>query len=183
MKIVSIMKHLPASTADSFGNAIINLLTMKKAFVNGFNKQMENKEEIIKNYEVAVKKLLDIKDIENEIVECQDDYQKIVKDIQMLVNENASTTQDQSDYQKQYNHLVEKYERINSRMIEIETEIMDKAARRLEMKEFINRIRNTEELLTQFDEELFLVTDEKIIIHADSKMLIVFKDGAKIELI
>lgn len=93
----------------------------------------------------------------------------------MLVDENASTTQDQSKYQEQYNLLVEKYEHTKNRMVEFEDEIKDKAARRLEVKEFINRLRKTEEILTQFDEELFLATIEKIIIQADSKMVIVFK--------
>ena len=64
-------------------------------------------------------------------------------------------------------------------MVEIEDEIKDKTARRFEMKEFINRLRNTEELLTQFDEELFLTTIEKIIIQADSIMVIVFKDKSE----
>lgn len=64
-------------------------------------------------------------------------------------------------------------------MVEIEDEIKDKTARRLEMKDFINRLKNTEEILMQFDEELFLATIEKIIIHADSKMVIVFKDESK----
>lgn len=61
-----------------------------------------------------------------------------------------------------------------NRMVEIEDEIKDKTARRLEIKEFMNRLRNTEEILKQFDENLFLATIEKIIIQANLKMLIVF---------
>lgn len=49
-------------------------------------------------------------------------------------------------------------------MVEIEDEIKDNAARRLEMKEYIDHLRNTKEILTLFDEELFLATIEKIII-------------------
>lgn len=152
---------------------------LKRAFVEGFNKHMENKEGIVRNYEVAVKVIFNTKDLEKELLKHQHDYQLIVKEIQMLVDENASTAQDQSEYQKQYNLLVEKYECAKNRMVEIEVVIKDKAARRLEMKEFINRLRNTEELLTQFDEELFQATIEKIIIQTDSKMVIVFKDESE----
>lgn len=120
--------------------------------------------------------IFNTKDLEKELIKHQNDYHMIVKDIQMLVDENASTAQDQSAYQNEYNLLVEKYEHTKNRMVEIEAEIKDKTARRLEMKDFINRLKNTEELLTQFDEELFLATIEKIIIRADSKMVIVFKD-------
>ena len=128
-------------------------------------------------HEAAVKVIFNTKDLEKELLKHLHDYQLIVTAIQMLVDENASTAQDQSEYQKQYNLLVEKYEHTKNKMAEIENEIKDKAARRLEMKDFINRLRNTEKLLTQFDEELFLATIEKIIIQADSKMVIVFKDA------
>jgi len=57
----------------------------------------------------------------------------------MLVDENASTAQDQSEYQNEYNLLVEKYEHTKNRMIEIADGIKDKAARRLEMKDFNNQ--------------------------------------------
>ncbi|WP_414733917.1 recombinase zinc beta ribbon domain-containing protein [Acetobacterium carbinolicum] len=155
---------------------------LKRTFVDGFNKHIENKEEIVRNYEATVKVIFNTKDLEKELLKHQNDYQMIVKEIQILVDENASTAQDQSAYQEQYNLLVEKYEHTKNRMVETEGEIKDKTARRLEMKEFINRLKKTEEILTQFDEELFLATIEKIIVQADSKIVIVFKDGAKIEL-
>jgi Zn-dependent M32 family carboxypeptidase len=153
---------------------------LKKAFVDGFNKHIENKEEIVRNYDAAVKVIFNTKELEKELLKHQNDFQLIVKEIQMLVDQNASTAQDQSEYQNEYNFLVEKYEHTKNKMAKIENEIKNKAARRLEMKEFINRLKNTEEILTQFNEELFLATVEKIIIQADSKMVIVFKDGAKI---
>lgn len=140
---------------------------------------MENKEEIIRNCEAAVKVIFNTKDLEKALQKHKNDYQMIVKEIQMLVDENASTAQDQSEYQKQYNLLVEKYERAKNRMVEIEDEIKDNAARRLEMKEFINRLNHTEELLTQFDDELFLTTIEKSIVRFDSKMVIVFKNESE----
>ncbi|WP_373483419.1 hypothetical protein [Acetobacterium sp.] len=144
---------------------------------------MENKEEIVRNYEAAVKVIFNTKDLEKELLKSQHDYQLIVKEIQMLVDENASTAQDQSAYQNEYNLLVEKYEHTKNRMVEIEAEIKDKTARRLEMKDFINRLKNTEELLTQFDEAHFLATIEKIIVQSDSKKQITleFKDHTKIK--
>lgn len=68
---------------------------------------MENKSEIVKSYEAAVKVIFNTKDLEKALLKHQNDYQMIVKEIQMLVDENASTAQDQNAYQKQYNLLVE----------------------------------------------------------------------------
>lgn len=70
---------------------------------------MENKEEIV-DYEAAVKVIFNSKDLEMELLKHQNDYQQIVKEIQMLVDQNASTAQDQNEYQNEYNLLVEKYE-------------------------------------------------------------------------
>ena len=99
-----------------------------------------------------------------------------------LVGQNAKVTQSQKDYHETYQKLVEQYEQCEKhRQQKTSLQLLNKQ-RVKELKSFINELKQQEELITMFDEQLFNTFVEKIEIHQDKTVTITLKSGEAISL-
>ena len=63
--------------------------------------------------------------------------------------------QDQDDYNKRYNALVERYDRLKAQYDEVSTAISDNEARYEQMGRFITVLKDQEGVITEFDDALW----------------------------
>ncbi|KRQ86776.1 Transposon Tn3 resolvase [Caloramator mitchellensis] len=154
---------------------------IKKAFVEVFNGFIENKEEILKGYEEVIKELTDTSKLDKETEKLKGELEVISEMIRKCVEENARSKIDQGKYIERYDELVNKYEGIKSEIERTNDKRFEKKVKKEKILEFIKELEGRDELIKEFDEELWFGTVDRVVVNGDGKITLVFKDGRKIE--
>ena len=154
---------------------------IKKAFLLTFNSLVNNKDEIIKNYEGIIQSLTDTSNIDIENTKLQNEYEVVTELLRRCVEENANAAIDQTEYNERYTALAEQYEDIKKRINDVNNESLERNAKRENIEEFIQRLKQNDKLLTEFDEELWNTTIEKVVVYTDNEINLVFKDGMELK--
>lgn len=150
---------------------------IKQWFVLAVNQVIENKDEIIDNIKVLCS-IGSLEGIDNQIKELETETEILSQMVSRLVIENASTLQDQDEYQSKYRQLSAKYESLVEGIEELEVQKLAKSKRNKDLQDFITGLKQQEGLLSDFDELLWETMIESIIITKDSDVEITFKNGA-----
>ena len=79
----------------------------------------------------------------------------LVEMTQNCIAENARIAQDQREYQKRYNGLVERYEKAKARFDEVTEAIAERSAKGERLSEFIRTLEAHRESVAEFDERLW----------------------------
>ena len=87
------------------------------------------KEEIIANAGLVRQTLCDTTELEQEKASLQQELAVLVEMTQNCIAENARIAQDQGEYQKRYNGLVERYEAARSRFDDVTEAIAERSAK------------------------------------------------------
>lgn len=150
---------------------------VKNWFVIAVNQVLNNKEEILNNLLV----LLSIGDsitLDERIKELETEADIVSQMVSKLVMENASTVQNQDEYQLRYNKFSSKYEELVTEIDELEVQKLAKSKRNKELQEFIRVLEKQEGLLTSFDEFLWETLVESVTINKEKGINFRFKNGA-----
>ena len=79
----------------------------------------------------------------------------LVEMTQNCIAENARIAQDQGEYQKRYNGLVERYEKVKALFDEMTEAIAERSAKGERLAVFIRTLRAQREPVAEFDERLW----------------------------
>ena len=153
---------------------------VKAAFVTAFNKLVTEREEIVANAEIVRQTLCDTAELEREKVALGQEPAVLVEMVNNCNDENARIAQDQGEYQKRYNDLVEQYEAARSRFDELTEAIADRSAKGERLAGFIKMLRAQKEPVAEFDERLWGCMVDYVTVGLDGGMTVVFREGAKV---
>ena len=95
--------------------------------------------------------------------------------------ENSQTAQNQDEYNAHYNVLVERYEKLKKKLLSLQKQKEERLAKRDQIGGFILELSKCKELLTEFDEKLWVAAVDKVTVFKDGRLLFVFKDETEIE--
>ncbi len=154
---------------------------IKEYFIKALNRLITEKDEIIANTEMIQKMLCDNSELEAKRDALQEEIAVTVELTQNAVAENARVAQDQDDYNKRYNALVERYDRLKAQYDEVSTAISDNEARYEQMGRFITVLKDQEGVITEFDDALWSSLVEKIVVKSKEDVTVVFKDGTEMK--
>ena len=154
---------------------------LKKAFVVAFNSMVQNKDDLISNYDVIIARLTDNKVLDLEQNKFQDELDEIIELIRKCVEENANTAIEQQDYNKKYSALVENYNAIKKQLKDIETKRTERAAKKQNILKFIENLRQSSQILLEFEEAIWNATVELIKVNSQENITFIFKDGTEID--
>ena len=143
---------------------------MKEEFVKAFNNLISNKEEVIKDCENTVLNLVNTEDIDSKISKLQEESEIIVELMKNLIYENSRKVMNQDEYNKKYNSYTEKYEKIKSELSKLEDKKQNLKVRREKISLFMDNLRKTGAIISEFDETLWHTMVENVIIYEDGKM-------------
>lgn len=101
--------------------------------------------------------------------------------IKKCIAENSSSAQDQEKYTERYNSYVERYEKAKSRYDELEQQKDNKLSKRKAIDRFISNLSKRGELLTEFDNCLWLTVVDTVTVRKDGTLIFRFNDGTEIE--
>lgn len=150
---------------------------VKTAFVTAFNRLVTEREEIVTNAALVRQTLCDTTELEREKAALGQELAVLVEMTQNCIAENARIAQDQGEYQKRYNGLVERYELAKSRFDEVTEAIAERSAKSERLAGFIKTLRAQKELLAEFDERLWGCMVDYVTVGADGGMTVIFRDG------
>lgn len=153
---------------------------IKTAFVMAFNKLVTEREEIAANARLVWQTLCDTSELEQEKVSLGQELAVLVGMTQNCIAENARIAQDQEEYQKRYNGLVERYEKAKARFDEVTEAIAQRSAKGERLAGFIRTLEAQREPVAEFDERLWGAMVDYVTVGVDGSMTVVFRDGTGI---
>ena len=139
------------------------------------------KEPFIKACKLTRDVLPDTEEIDREMPELLRELEVVTELIKKCIAENSSSAQDQEKYTERYNNYVDRYEKAKSRYDEIEHQKENKLSKRKALDRFISDLSKRDELLTEFDNCLWLTVVDTVTVQSDGILLFKFNDGTEIK--
>jgi len=154
---------------------------VKSAFVSAYNRLVTEKKEIIANAELVRKTLCatDVLQIEKQRLE--DELSMIVSMTQSIVAENARIAQDQDEYKKRYDSLVDRYDETKAQYDSVAESIAAKEAKSVRLAEFISMMKAQKGVISEFDIGLWSSTVEYVTVGRSKGITVTFRDGTEIK--
>ncbi|MDO4650245.1 MAG: recombinase family protein [Eubacteriales bacterium] len=153
---------------------------LKDFFLKAVNELISEKDEVLDNLELIRTALCDKEDLLKQKESLEEEITVTVEMTQNLVAENARKAQDQEEYTKRYNSLVERYKKLKEDYDAVCTTISDKDAKYEQIGRFMKVLKG-QELIAEFDDALWSNLAEKIVVRSRTDVTVVFKDGTEIK--
>ena len=157
---------------------------IQNAFVQAVNQVIERKDEVLSTLQEALATLTDSDGLEHEIERLQAEQDVVSQQMSRMIRENAEIAQNQTEYNARLQPLEERYEALKGAMLRTKEAISEQTGRRRKLEAFMCELSEND-LLTAFDERVFLGTTEKITVskgqHKSEKQLVFrFRDGTEV---
>lgn len=153
---------------------------IKAAFVSAYNKLVTEKKEIIANAELIRRTLCVTDSLLAEKKQLEDEMSIVVEMTQSIVEENARVAQNQEEYQKRYNALVERYDKSKARYDEVTAAISAKEAQDERLKNFIQTLKEQDGAIREFDSALWGSMALYITVGKKKEITVTFRNGTEI---
>ena len=101
-------------------------------------------------------------------------------DFKRYVNKNASETLPKDEYINEYTKLTKKYEKKAKQRERLISEKEDKFRRADEIRRYVQKMIETKNSVTEWDDTLWVIFLDSAIVNTDGTIEFCFKDGAKI---
>lgn len=154
---------------------------IQTAFLRMMNDMIANKDEHLADYERLAKRLTDTMALDVESEALASECELVQALMRKAIAENATQAIDQGEYNERYTALQNRYETAAARLLELDRERTERQVKRDRIKEHIRILRESEEVLTEFDEGLWRATVERVLVQPDGVMRFLLKDGCEIE--
>ena len=87
---------------------------------------------------------------------------------------------DQEEYNRRYCKMAEEFRESGTQLNQIKDEILEQSARKEKIRRFLDELRQMNNLVTEFDENLWHATVELVTVHLDKTLIFTFRDGTEI---
>ncbi len=154
---------------------------IKKIFISAMNKLITNKRQILADFELIKSTLFSTSELEAEKANLEKELETTAELMQNCIDENAQVAQNQTEYNKKYNALAEKFDKTQSRLDEVNAQIADKNARCKTIALFMKNLKKQSGAITEFDENLWLSMVDFVTVNSKYDILVTFKNGTEIQ--
>ena len=154
---------------------------VKALFLKAANAVFDERDGIREDYEVVRERLYDISELEAERIRLQNEMNIVAEMIQQCVNENARIALDQTEYQKKYDGLADRFDRIKKRLETVGCAITERVAKREKTERFLAELEKLDGPLTKFCEEDWYSLVEYAMVYSREDIRFTFKNGMEIK--
>lgn len=148
---------------------------IKKAFIDSVNKLVINKGHIIEDLKL-LEETFDTSSLNKELQISVDKMNYTKENIEKLIEENSKSSQDQIEYAKKYEKLVNKFNAEKEKYEDLCAQIQDKESKKLKYDFFIEKL-DTLNPLDEFDPILWNLMLDKMIVNADGSFDFIYSKG------
>ena len=151
---------------------------LQRIFLDFVNSLITDRAAITGGLKEALTAITDNTALERERAVLQEECEVVMELIRKMVQENARIVQDQVDYKAREKSMAERYEKTSKRLAEVNKDIAARNAKQSELEGFMEVLDGRDELLTEFDESLWLGIVDKLKVHPGNEFTFVLKDGS-----
>lgn len=154
---------------------------IRKAFVDAFNQLSQFKENVIEDIRMMIALLSDRTELEEEIEKQTLEVEMITDQVKKIVNDNATTAQDQQEYLIKYEKLKIRFDEELTKLKNLQKEMDIKIKQEKAMKLYLDKFIEAPDYLEEWNSSLFHYMVEKGIINKNKTIEFIFYSGAKIK--
>jgi hypothetical protein len=153
---------------------------IKPAFIQAVNQILGNRDRYITQFEELLPLLADTSVLEQALEKLQGEHDSIVNRIDCYIEENKREIQDQEENERRCCKLSEELRESEIQMKKIKDELLEQSARKEKIRRFLDELRQTNDLVTEFDESLWNATIELVTVNPDKTLTFKFRDGTEV---
>ena len=151
--------------------------TLKQAFLEAYNKMMDNREQLVSDCESMYNALANLKDLETRIRELTEEM-KFVSDMSAaLIKQHAAKAESEEEYNKRRSELVARYEKAQAELEQYNNERQQRLDQRKKIKRFINSLKDQPLVLPEWDEQLWARIVESMTLYSSGKVEVCIVTG------
>ena len=147
-----------------------------------FNLVLGSRAEIVEAYQEVMDASTDTADLNAESDRVQNELEVTMGLIRKAIFDNAQTAMDQGEYNRKYTDLCERYETAQAWLAELENQRLERTAKRVKIKMFMEQFEARDTLVSEFDEELWYSTVDYVTVYEDKRLVFTFRDGRQVEI-
>lgn len=153
---------------------------IKEKFLKALNMSLENKDEIIDNGKIVIDVVSNTTEIDKKLEKLSKELEIIAVSVSEYVKRNATEIVSQDEYIKEYTKLTGKYEKKVKQKEKLIVEKEDKLKRNNEIKLYLQKMIETQNFITEWDDTLWALFLDVATVNTDGTIEYQFKDGSKI---
>jgi site-specific DNA recombinase len=153
---------------------------IKDIFVSAFNKLMPEKNEILGNMEIIIQTLCDNKSLEEQVKDLENEIAILVEMTQDLIRQNAHVAQNQEEYQKHYEGMIERYESKKNEYDYLQKKISERNAKAEILRKYSSCLAEQSVAISEFDGSLWSGLVDYVTVYSKEDIRVIFKDGTEI---
>ena len=157
----------------------LNENEIKDAFVEALNCLIEGKEQVFEDTRQILKTVDDFTEMDRKLTELYQEMDVVSELTQRCIRKSSVTVQDQKEITREYDALVERYEKAKSQAAELTAQKKEKKARADGISGFIFKLSELG-LQEEFDSELWLTLLDVVTVSRDGTKEFSFVNGSKI---
>lgn len=97
-----------------------------------------------------------------------------------LIQLNATTAQDQTEYRKRYDEITQKFSKAEEQKKRVEQKLSNLLERRGIIENFIKKLKEQNGQISEFSENLWCALLDFVTAYADGRLVFRFKNGSEI---
>lgn len=153
---------------------------LKELFISALNRVIDIRDEVIENIRRLAETAGDNAELEKEKDELSQELEVVVGLINDLVAENAHKAQDQTDYQKRYEALVDRYNISEKKYKEAADGLEERRARAEVLNNEIETLEKQNGPVSEFNEYVWGALVDYATVYSKDDVRFTFKDGMEI---
>ena len=154
--------------------------TLKAAFIQAFNQVLGDKDHYIAQFGEMMPLLADTSALEVKLVEAQDAYDSAVGRMRRYVEENTRQVLNQEEYARRFKEMATECKTAEKSVIGIKDKILEQGVRKEKIRRYLDELRQAGDIVTEFDEGLWLATVESVTVYPDKSLVFIFRDGTEV---
>lgn len=154
--------------------------TLKELFIKALNILCLEKREIISGFKELEDEAFKTDELETQAVRLNEEMNLTAELVQKCVAKNAHIAQDQADYTRRYDSLVERFEKAKAQLDKVQAEITQKRAQKNMMEIFMEHLRKLPEMVDYFDEGAWFALCEYVTVYSKENIRFTFKNGMEV---
>ncbi len=149
---------------------------LKEITLNAINDLIKDKDSIIENCNLIINQVLQTEDLILKEETLTIEVDKLSKELNPLVASNATTIQNQVEFDEKYNNLYSTYSSALNELKSLQSTIQDKTLRKSKIKQFLKTFKLQDEILAELSPNLFLSLVDRIEVYSKDDIKVVFKN-------
>ena len=144
-------------------------------FVRAYNARIADLDQTAADIEVLIGIVNDTAALETERDGLAGELEIVTGMINDMIAENAHRAQDQDEYQRRYNAMVERYNAAEKRYTEVCSDIENRHARYKLISHELDVLKENAEPLTEFDADIWGATVAEAVVYGPDDVRFIFK--------